>query len=88
MPVLAEVNVFPVCIVILCSKVIIFLQFYCVYVFPMVVKINFRSNTATEGKLASNVKGAMQVASEKGASSWLATLPIAEHGFALYKGAF
>jgi len=27
-------------------------------------------------------------ASEKGASSWLSTLPIAEHGFALLKGAF
>jgi len=47
MPVLAEVHVFPVCIVILCSKVIIiFLQFYCGYVFSMVVKVNFRSNTA------------------------------------------
>jgi len=55
----------------------IFLQFYCVFVFSMVVKINFRSNTATEGKLASKVKWAMQVASEKGASSWLAPLPIA-----------
>ena len=54
----------------------------------MVVKINFRSNTAIEGKLASNVKWAIQVASEKGASSWLATLPIAEHGFALHKGAY
>ena len=30
----------------------------------------------------------MQVSKEKGASSWLATLPIAEHGFALHKGAF
>ena len=29
-----------------------------------------------------------KVSSEKGASSWLATLPIAEHRFALYKGAF
>lgn len=39
-------------------------------------------------KLANNMKRAMQVSSEKGASSWLATLPIAEHGFALHKGAF
>ena len=30
----------------------------------------------------------MAVASEKGASSWLSTLPIIEHGFALHKGAF
>ena len=30
----------------------------------------------------------MDVSSEKGASSWLTTLPIAEHGFALHKGAF
>ena len=44
--------------------------------------------TQLEGKLASNVKRAMQVASEKGASSWLATLPIAEHGFPLHKCAF
>ena len=28
------------------------------------------------------------MSSEKGASSWLATVPIAEHGFALHKGAF
>ena len=42
--------------------------------------------TQLEGKLASNVE--MQVASEKGASSWLATLPIPGHGFTLHKGAF
>ena len=47
--------------------------------------IYFRCNTAIEGKLASNVKWAMQVASEKGASNWLATIPIVEHGFALTK---
>ena len=29
-----------------------------------------------------------RAATEKGASSWLTTLPIAEHGFALHKGAF
>ena len=28
------------------------------------------------------------MASEKGASSWLTTIPIAEHGFHLHKGAF
>ena len=31
---------------------------------------------------------AMTVSAEKGASSWLSTLPIADHGFALHKGAF
>ena len=41
-----------------------------------------------EDKLPNNLKRAMQVSKEKGASSWLATLPIAEHGFALHKGAF
>ena len=30
----------------------------------------------------------MTVSAEKGASSWLSTLPIADHGFALHKGAF
>ena len=31
---------------------------------------------------------ALKVSSEKGASSWLSALSIAEHGFALHKGAF
>ena len=30
----------------------------------------------------------IEVASEKGASSWLTMLPIAEHGFHLHKGVF
>ena len=30
----------------------------------------------------------MTVAAEKGASSWLSTLPIADHGLTLHKGAF
>ena len=30
----------------------------------------------------------VQLSSEKGASSWLSVLPIQEHGFVLYKGAF
>ena len=38
--------------------------------------------------LPNNLKRAMTVSAEKGASSWLSTLPIAEHGFALHKGAF
>jgi len=66
----------------------IFLQFYCVYVFSIVKSIS--EATQLEEKLASNVKRkrTMQVASKKGASRWLATLPIAETGFALHKGAF
>ena len=79
MPVLPEVHFCPVGIVILCSKDIFSYNSMLIY---------FRCNTAIEGKLASNVKWAMQVASEKGAPSWLATLPIAKHGFALHKGAF
>lgn len=39
-------------------------------------------------KLPSNLKKAVEVSSEKGASTWLTTLPIADHGFALHKGAF
>ena len=38
--------------------------------------------------LSSKPKSAMEASSEKGASSWLSTLPIAEHGFALHKGEF
>ena len=38
--------------------------------------------------LPNNLKRAMTVSAEKGASSWLSTLPIAEHRFALHKGAF
>ena len=34
------------------------------------------------------LKRAMELASEKGASSWLTALPITEHGFTLHKGAF
>jgi len=49
----------------------IFLQFYV---------DQFQMQHSYRGKLASNVKWAMQVASEKGASSWLATLPIAQIG--------
>ena len=48
------------------------------------------ATTATElkDKLPNNMKRAMEASTEKGASSWLATLPITEHGFALHKGAF
>ena len=30
----------------------------------------------------------MDLATEKGASSWLSTLPVKEHGYALHKAAF
>lgn len=39
-------------------------------------------------KLPSNLQKALTVSAEKGASSWLSTLPIEEHGFTLHKGAF
>ena len=39
-------------------------------------------------KLPPNLQRAMKVSSEKGASTWLITLPIAEHRFILHKGAF
>ena len=35
-----------------------------------------------------SLKRCLEVASEKGASSWLTALPITEHGFTLHKGAF
>ena len=35
-----------------------------------------------------SLRRCLEVASEKGASSWLTTIPIAEHGFHLHKGAF
>ena len=37
-----------------------------------------------EEKLTNDMKRAMQVSTEKGASGWFATLPIAEHGFAFH----
>ena len=58
-------------------------------IFSTVVKINLRSNTA-RGKTSRQCEmaWALQVVSEKGASSWLAILPIPKHRFALHKGAF
>ena len=35
-----------------------------------------------------SLKRSVELASEKGASSWLTTLPIADFGFKLHKGAF
>ena len=38
--------------------------------------------------LSDNLSYAVCLAQEKGASSWLCTLPIREYGYALHKGAF
>ena len=38
--------------------------------------------------LPAKQKRSIEIASEKGASSWLNALPIARHGFALHKSAF
>ena len=47
------------------------------------------TRTATElsNRLPQKLQRAMKTSAEKGASTWLATLPIAEHGFALHKQA-
>ena len=39
-------------------------------------------------RLPSSQQRALEASKEKGASSWLSALPMAEHGFALHKGAF
>ena len=39
-------------------------------------------------QLSESSQRSMVLIQEKGASSWLTTLPISEHGFALHKGAF
>ena len=39
-------------------------------------------------KLPSSLQKSMSLVAEKGASTWLTTLPIEEHGFALHKGGF
>ena len=50
-------------------------------------RIERENRTATlYRQLPEQMQRAMNCASEKGASSWLSTLPIAEHGFALHKG--
>ena len=38
--------------------------------------------------MPSSLQRSMSLAAEKGASTWLSTLPIEEHGFALHKGGF
>ena len=42
----------------------------------------------TTDNLPAKLVRAMEMASEKGASSWIVALPIAEHNFALHKGSF
>ncbi len=46
------------------------------------------SSTNLSSVLPAPLKRAVDIAQEKGASSWLSTLPIAEHGFNLHKGDF
>ena len=50
-----------------------------------------RSTAAADAlvsELPSDLRHAVLLAQEKGASSWLTSLPVREHGFALHKGAF
>ena len=46
------------------------------------------SSTSLSSVLPAPLKRVVDIAKEKGASSWLSTLPIAEHGFNLHKGDF
>ena len=48
------------------------------------------SDSATElhDNFPANLKYAMDLAQERGASNWLTALPIEEHGFLLHKGTF
>ena len=48
-----------------------------------------RSNTASNllGALSESLQRSVNLASEKGSSTWLTVLPLSEHGFALHKGA-
>ena len=46
------------------------------------------SATSLTDSLSETSKRAMAISTEKGASSWLCTLPIDDHGLALHKGAF
>ncbi len=53
-------------------------------------RLQLETHAASElaDKLPNAMQRALKAASEKGSSSWLSTLPIAEHGFALHKGPF
>ena len=50
-------------------------------------KLSDSTNSLTS-LLSPDLQLAMSLAQERGASSWLSTLPINEHGFTLHKGAF
>ena len=39
-------------------------------------------------KLSSDLQRSIEISSEKGASTWLTTLPLSDHGFTLHKGTF
>ena len=57
------------------------------------IKAQRRLNQAEEAaqlreNLPTDLQKAMDLGSEKGASSWLGVLPLSEHGFNLHKGAF
>lgn len=53
------------------------------------VKKHHQSQAAAElDNLPTNLQRATSLSSEKGSSSWLSTLPITDHGFALHKSAF
>ena len=53
-------------------------------------KLNTYSKTSSElrQQLEPTLQRAVELASVKGASNWLTTLPLNEHGFALHKSAF
>lgn len=53
-------------------------------------KKDFHNKAATnlKGRLTEPLQRAMDLAQQKGSSSWLTTLPLDEHGFDLHKGAF
>ena len=44
--------------------------------------------TDLRGRLSIHLKRAMELGSERGASSWLSVIPLKDHGFALHKSAF
>ena len=45
-----------------------------------------RTANDVQEKLPTKLQKALNVCSEKGASSWLSAPPISDHGFALHKG--
>ena len=51
-------------------------------------KVSFEAASSLKERLPSNLQRAMDLTTEKGASSWLTALPIEEHGYTLHKRAF